>query len=110
MGPKSYTTKNHFVCSITFPYGPGNFPIKAKNRKTGGAGFRQPQPPQNMVSRGPYGLLRHHKKVKRNTLYLTTATETGLLYMQKKARIVATALKRNLNVIITLFFVSCRKV
>ena len=40
------------------------FPKKAKNRKSGGAGFRQPLQGRNMVSRGLYDLLRHHKKVK----------------------------------------------
>ena len=81
MGPKSYTTENHFLCSIITPYCPGSFPKKAKNRKSGGAGLRQPLQGRNMVSRGLYDLLRHHKKVKRKTLYLTTTNDTEKNYI-----------------------------
>ena len=76
MGQKIYTTKNYFICHIISPYGPGNFPKKAKIRKSGGAGFRRPLQGRNMVSRDLYDLLRHHKKVKRKTLYLTNTNES----------------------------------
>ena len=67
--PKTLLTSR----SITSLYSLGGFPKKAKNQKSGGIGFRQPQSPKNMVSGGPYCLFEQHKKGKWSILYLKTS-------------------------------------